>query len=216
MYYQSYGTPCDYCYREMLPKSYIRLLHASPDAPGVDVYANGKLLTRNLNYRGFTPYMALDSGNYNIKVFPTGKTSNPVIDTNLTIPPNQILTVAAIGKLNNIGLLPIPDPKLPREQNKAYARFVHLSPNAPNVDITLPNGNKLFTDVQYREITNYIPVNPGTYELQARPTGTSQVILQVPNINLKPNRFYTVYAIGLADGQPSLQVLIPLDGNSYL
>ena len=57
---------------------------------------------------------------------------------------------------------------------------------------------------------------PSTYRLQARIAGTDQVILDVPNINLTANRYYTVYAVGLPVGQPPLQVLIPLDGQSYL
>lgn len=198
------------------PQSYIRLLHASPGAPAVDIYANGKIIGRNLAYQGFTDYFAVAPGRYNIRVFPAGTMANPVLDTVLDVPPRSINTVAVIGQLPDIGVTVVPEPVMPIPKGKLKIRFAHLSPNAPRVDITLPDGTVLFRDVGYREVTDYIEVNPGTYTLQARPTGTDQVVLYVPNVTLKQDRFYTVYAVGLAGGNPPLQVLIPLDGNSYI
>jgi len=84
------------------------------------------------------------------------------------------------------------------------------------VDITLPDGKILFKNVKYKESTDYIQVPPGTYTIEARPTGTTTTALYVPNITLKSQRFYTVYAIGLVNDKPGLQALIPLDGSSYL
>ena len=200
----------------MPDNSYVRVLHASPDAPPVDVYANGNIIARNLAYRGFTEYLTVPPGNYNIRVFPAGSTTNPVIDTNVNVPPRSIFTVAAVGRLAEIGLFPVQDPVMPIPPGRVMLRFVHLSPNAPNVDVVLPNGTPLFSNVGYRQITNYIPVNPGTYTIYVRVAGTNQNVLYVPNIRLSSNRFYTVYAVGLAGGNPPLQVLIPLDGNSYI
>ncbi|RKD30542.1 DUF4397 domain-containing protein [Thermohalobacter berrensis] len=196
--------------------SYARVLHASPDAPAVDVYVNNRKIASNLAYKNFTQYIQLNPGNYNVRVFPAGRTTNPVINQDINIQPNSIFTVAATGKLNNISLYPISEPRLTIPPGRVYVRFAHLSPGAPNVDIRLPDGTTLFRNVGYRQATNYIPVTPGTYTLEAYPTGADQRVLYVPNMTLKPNRFYTVYAVGLAEGEPPLQVLIPLDGNSYL
>jgi hypothetical protein len=46
--------------------------------------------------------------------------------------------------------------------------------------------------------------------------GTNNIILTVPNTNLRAGNIYTVYIVGLANGSPGLQVLIPLDGSTYL
>jgi hypothetical protein len=218
MYY-NYGLQYNYgnipSYSQ-LGYSYVRLLHASPNAPAVDVYADGKLIAGNLVYTQFTPYMKLQKGKYNIKVFAAGTTKNSVIDTVIELPEGKILTVAAIGKLENISLFPIEDPILPVMPGSTQIRFAHLSPNAPNVDITLPDGTVLFGNVGYKEVADYLLVYPGTYILQARLAGTDDIVLYVPNITLLPDRFYTVYAVGLVGETPPLQVLIPLDGNSYI
>lgn len=197
-------------------KSFMRLLNASPNAPAVDVYFNGQLITSNLAYKDFTEYMSTSPGLYNVKVFPHGKVSSPIIDTRMKIPTDSILTLALANNLEEIQILPYLEPKLPIPPGNAYVKFVHLSPGTPNVDITLPNGTVLFKDVEFEEGTDYIPLKVGTYTIEAKPTGSDKTVLTVPNINLKPNRFYTIYAVGYLDGTPSIQVLIPLDGNSYI
>jgi len=218
MYFTPSYEPCNFCMMRQVgvATSYLRVLHASPDAPRVDVYANGKLIARNLRYREFTQYLSLIPGQYNITAYPARTTTNPVIKTSVTLRPNSIYTAAAIGRLSNIELYAIGEPRIQIPANKANIRFVHLSPNAPAVDITTPEGKVIFANISYKGITNYIPVAPGKLSIQARVAGTDNVVLTVPNIMLKPQRNYSVYAVGLAGEKPGLQVLIPLDGNTYL
>lgn len=197
-------------------KSYIRLLHAIPNAPAVDVYANGSLIARNLQYREFTEYFSLPAGSYNIEIYSTGQTGTPIFKTTATFPGRTIFTVALIGLLSDISLLPIAEPQIMMTPGMTMLRVGHLSPAAPNLDVTLPDGTVLFSEVSYRETTDYKMVPPATYRLQARISGTDTVMLNVPNIRLQPNRYYTIYIIGLPNDQPPLQVLIPLDGQSYL
>jgi len=196
--------------------SYIRVLHASPKSPAVDVYINDMLKFKNLTYGSFSNYVEVISGDYNIKLYPAGTKTTPVLNKNVFIPPEKIYTVAAIGVLPKIDLLLVLEPKVNNPTNNAYVKFAHLSPNAGAVDVTVPDGKILFKNVNYKESTDYIQVPPGTYTFDVRPTGTKTTALYVPNVRLKSQRFYTVYAVGLAGDHPGLQALIPLDGSSYL
>lgn len=196
--------------------SYARLFHASPTAPAVDVYINNKLVSKNLKYGNFTEYFKVAPGTYNIKVFATGDKTMPVLNTNYNIPANSIFTIAAINEPENLGLYVIEDTPMDIPEGNLYFRFVHLSPNAPNVDVRLPDGQNVFRDIGYMEVSDYKLSNPGVYTLNLYPASTEQMVLHVPNINLKENRFYTMYAIGLVGEEPPLKVVIPLDGNSYI
>jgi hypothetical protein len=92
----------------------------------------------------------------------------------------------------------------------AEVRFVHASPDAPAVDITLTDGTVLFGDVAFGEAGTAIPVGAGSYDLQVRAAGTSTVVLSFGDVALAPGTNYTVYAIGrLGDG--SLDAIVSVD-----
>ncbi|WPC44481.1 DUF4397 domain-containing protein [Clostridium sp. JS66] len=210
---------CSYYYgyfRQSSGYSYIRVFHAAPDAPAVDVYANNAIIVSNIKFKGFSQYIRVPQGKYRFRVFKQGTQKNPLIDRDIIIPENRILTLAAIGIMPNLELKAIEDTLEPLRRGRSKVRFIHLSPNAPAVDITLPNGNVIFKNVSYKEVTGYKEVRPGSYNLQVKTAGIDEKILLLPNTRFGPNKFYTIYAVGLVNREPKLQVVIPLDGNTYL
>ena len=52
----------------------IRVVHASPDAPNVDVYVDGTLAIENLPFGEATDLLPIPAGARNIKVTPAGAT----------------------------------------------------------------------------------------------------------------------------------------------
>ncbi|MBE5963244.1 MAG: DUF4397 domain-containing protein [Lachnospiraceae bacterium] len=192
---------------------YVSVMHAVPDAPNVDIYANDNLIVRNLAYGKYTAYLRIPAQTYELTVYVAGTKTNPVISRMLTLGRNEIFTVAAAGTLDSIELLAIQDADVPRVQDQALVRFVHLSPNAPAVDITLPDGNVLFEDISFGEVTEYIPVNDMIYTLQVRVAADDTVVLTVPRVDVRDNNYYSIYAIGLVGEHPGLEALLVRDGN---
>ncbi len=210
MYYNPYTNMLARCYM-MQQMSKIRVLHAVPDAPAVDVYANDNLIVENLAYKEMSPYLPVSTGNYNIKVYPTGETTNPVIDSSVYVPENSVYTIAAIGELPDISLYPIQEPASVNKTGMSCVRFIHLSPNAPPVDIKLPDDSVVFSNVPFKSIANYTCVPSGTYTFRVNPARTDNVVLTVPDVKLNPNTFYTVYAVGLVGETPELEALLVTD-----
>ncbi len=209
MYYYPYTNMLAQCYMmQQQMNSKIRVLHAVPNAPAVDVYANDNLIVKDLAYKEMSPYLPVPSGNYNIKVYPTGETTNPVIESSVYIPENSIYTIAAIGELPDISLYPIQEPTSANKTGMSCVRFIHLSPNAPPVDIKLPDDSIVFSNVPFKSIASYTCVPSGTYTFRVNPAGTDNVVLTVPNVKLNPNTFYTIYAIGLVGETPNLEALL--------
>ena len=215
MYYNS-NNFSDSSFQEMKSSSmgYVRVLHAVPDGPNVDVYANEKLIANNLAYGNHTTYASLPDGTYKITLYVTGSKDSPILSNMLTVSKTSYSTVAAIDTSSEIEFLRIKDSNGPIERDKSMIKFVHLSPNAPAVDITLQDGTILFNNVEFKQVTSYINVLPDNYTLQVRLAGTPTVVLTVPDVNLQPNKIYTVYAIGLVGGNPSLEALLLMDGNT--
>jgi hypothetical protein len=195
--------------------SFIRVLHAAPNAPSVDIYANGSLIASDLVYKEYSDYLPVPSGNYNIRVYPAGQMNTPVINTNIFVPANSVFTIAAIGTLPDISLYPIQEPPNGQNSGEACVRFIHLSPNAPNVDIKLPDGSTVFRNVGYKNISSYVCVPGGSYTFNVTPTGTDDVVLTVPDVPLDSNNFYSIYAVGLVGETPSLEALMLQEPRYY-
>ncbi len=198
--------------QKQMSMGYVRVIHTVPDAPNVDIYANDKLIVNNLAYGNYTDYLPVPEGMYKLSLYVAGTKNTPVLENMLKVNRNSFLTVAAADNLSNIGFLAISDTNNSRNQNNAMVRFLHLSPNAPAVDITLPDGSVIFSNVSFKQITPYMNVRPMDYTLQVRIAGTDNVVLTVPNVNLDADNYYTVYAIGLAGEDPELEALLLVDG----
>lgn len=192
----------------------VRLLHASSDVPAVDVYANGVRIAQNIAYGQATEYLPIPSRTYKVELFPAGKnpTGRPLLSQTLDVDARKFYTVAIVGKQAAFTLLPIADMPVP-VYGKAKVRFVHLSPDAPAVDIAVTGGPILFRNVSFKQATGYIEVPAGTVDVEVRLAGTAQIVLTVPNVTLRTNVVYSSFAIGLAQGHPPLKALLLLDNS---
>ncbi|MFR2796265.1 DUF4397 domain-containing protein [Romboutsia timonensis] len=199
------------CFEIKNNNSLVRVFHAAPQAPNVDVYVNDQMVFSNLAFGDFTRYVYLDEGEYNVSVYLAGQKDRPVINQMVDVSSQQIFTIAATGNLDNLGLLVIPDKvsKSP-SQNYSSVRVIHLSPNAPGVDI-LVDGDTLFEDISFGEGTDYVDLNPGTYNVNVVLNTDKSVVLPL-KVTLNPDKIYTIYIIG---NPPTLQAVQVVDGNTY-
>ena len=195
------------CFEIKNNSSLVRVFHAAPQAPNV----NDQMVFSNLAFGDFTRYVYLDEGEYNVSVYLAGQKDRPVINQMVDVPSQQIFTIAATGNLDNLGLLVIPDKvsKSP-SQNYSSVRVIHLSPNAPGVDI-LVDGDTLFEDISFGEGTDYVDLNPGTYNVNVVLNTDKSVVLPL-KVTLNPDKIYTIYIIG---NPPTLQAVQVVDGNTY-
>jgi LPXTG-motif cell wall-anchored protein len=190
----------------------VRVVHASPDAPAVDVWVNGNVAFSNAPFTGITDYASLAAGSYQVQVTPTGATEPIVIDATLDLAAGTDYTVVAVGQLANIEPLVLVDNNSAPAAGKAHVRFVHASPDAPAVDIAVTGGPVLFSNVPFKGVGDYLPVDAGTYDLEARVAGTENVALSVPGVQLNEGTVYTIFAMGLAGGgEPALTAVPSVD-----
>jgi transforming growth factor-beta-induced protein len=81
-------------------------------------------------------------------------------------------------------------------------RVAHLSPDTPAVDVYV-NGEAAITALEYPNVTSFITLPAGSYELAVAPAGTSieEAAIGPASFDLPANSFITVAAVGsLANG----------------
>lgn len=174
----------------------VLVAHTSPDAPGVDLLVNNsKINSTALVYPNNTGYLQVEAKTNNIKVNVSG-TSTSVINADVPFEKNKSYSIFAIDSVSKISPLVLTDDLTAPASGKAHVRFVHLSPNAPAVDVALVGGAVVFGNQLFKGSTAFAPLDAGTYNLEVRVAGTSTVALTLPPITLAAGKIYTVFAKG--------------------
>jgi hypothetical protein len=81
-------------------KTHVRVVHASPDAPAVDVAVkDGPVLFSNLAFKGATDFTPVDAGTYDLEIRVAGTEDVALSLDGTTLPDGAIVTVVARGQL---------------------------------------------------------------------------------------------------------------------
>ncbi len=191
----------------------VRVMHASPDTPAVDIFVDGAKAVTALAFPNNTPYVTLPAGGHNVKVFvsPSNGTGSPALEANLEIAAGKDYSVLAVGEVGNgtLALYVLEDDNSTPAGTNAHIRLIHASPDAPPVNVAVAGtSTNVFTGVAYRNFGPYTPVPAGTYSLDVNVNATGATVLTVPGLKLEAKTVYTAVAVGLA-GNGTLKV-VPL------
>ena len=99
----------------------------------------------------------------------------------------------------------------------ASMRFVHASPDAPNVDV-LVDGKTVATNLPFASVspgTGYLTITAGGRLVEVRTTGTATDWVNAPNVSFSSHLQYTVFFTGLVKANPPTQTIsLVTDDNS--
>ncbi len=180
----------------------VRVGHFSADAPNVDVYANGGAILTDVPFGTLSDYLYVPAGTYQIQVVPTGASlaDGPVvIDAELTFDGGTLTTVAATNDLADITPVVLKDKAVQPSAEGAKIRVVHLSANAPKVDIAPDGSGKkgaIVKNLNFGKAKGYLDVPAGEVDLEVRPAGTKDTAFDIPPLTLEDGKAYSAIAIG--------------------
>lgn len=194
----------------------VRVLHASPDAPAVDIFVDGAEAISDLAFDDITDYVALPAGAHTVEVFPAAAdgTGDAVISADVTLAADTDYTVAAVGRVAEIEPLVLVDDNSAPAAGEANLRFVHASPDAPAVDIYAEGAGVVVPNAAFKDFSGYLSLPAGTFNLEVRAAGTETVALDLPGITLDAGVVYTAFAVGLLDGDPALNAKLTVDATA--
>jgi hypothetical protein len=81
-----------------------------------------------------------------------------------------------------------------QSQTDGRVRFLHTSPDAPEVDIYI-NGQMQVKHLPFRVASNYLPLKPGKYHIDIYPKGNSIDSILNKKITVEPDKSYTLAII---------------------
>jgi hypothetical protein len=196
-------------------KAMVRVLHGSPDAPSVDVFADGTKVDAlsGITFGDLTAYVAIPAGTHAIKVCATAdNTVCPIGPVNLKFAAGKRYTVAASDLLAQIKANVFTDGSA--VAGKAKVRVVHLSADTPAVDVLTQDGSaKIVDNLSYPDATGYLALDPGSYDLKVCAHADNNTCPLDPDaLDLQAGVAYSVFAIGSLKGGEGVQGLTAVVG----
>lgn len=199
--------------------SRVRVVHASPDAPGVDVLVDNAVVLSNVSYLGVSAYLDVPSGGRNFKVNAAG-TASTVIDANADLADGGDYTVIASGPVAAIEPIVLEDDNSAPAAGNVRVRAIHGAPSAPAVDIyiTAPGADlatetPALTNVVFGDVADYLEAPAGTYQVRVTPAGTKTVVIDSGALALASGQVRTAIAVDAAGGGPPFDLLLLEDLN---
>lgn len=188
----------------------VRIIHAIPDAPAVDVYADNGLVLEEVEFTDVSEYLALPGGTHTIEIFAAGDTETALLTEDVTVEAGEKYTLAVTGEVEATSLVVMVDDQTTSD-GKAKIRVAHFSSDTPAIDVATTEGDLLFSTTSFAHAAEYVEVDPQTYDVEIRTAQSEAAVVELSGIELKKGTVYTAIAVGLSNGAPEFEVLLLTD-----
>ncbi|MFT6268389.1 MAG: hypothetical protein ACJAVV_001197 [Alphaproteobacteria bacterium] len=163
----------------------VRVIHASPDAPIVDIFAGSTAITsmQDVDYQVASGLLELNPGDFTFRVeaeTPAGNAEVLVIPA--TLSNDTVYNVLAVGDVANLEALLVTSIKGPIADGNIRVQVVHGAPDAPMVDVYVTAPDTVLADEQplatlsFKEFTGSVEVPGGDYQIRIAAAGTTTVV----------------------------------------
>ena len=191
---------------QMMDKSaYVRVVHASPDAPAVDVFLDGKQTVDGAAFKAVTSFGDVPAGKHSVLVTVHGD-KKEVLKQEFDLKAGTYYTVAATGLLKDIKLTAFTASSMMMSKSKAKINVYHLSPGSPNVDalaVDMKNA-KIVSNLAYGKMVTKL-VNPMGVNLNIVPAGKmTPVVKNLSGVSIAAGKSYSIFAMGTLDGKDAM------------
>ena len=197
----------------------VRVVHASPDAPDVDVLLDDAEVLADVPYLAASDYLEVAAGEHNVKVNAAG-TANSVIDADVILADGTDYTVVASGLAASIVPLVLEDDNSAPGSGNVRVRAIHGAPTAPAVDIyiTAPGADlggetPTLADVEFGDVADYIEAPAGAYQVRVTLNATKTVVIDTGTLTLAAGQVRTAIAVDAAGGGGPFSLLLLEDLN---
>ncbi|MEW5755536.1 MAG: DUF4397 domain-containing protein [Pseudomonadota bacterium] len=203
------------------PTAQVRVVHASPDAPNVDVLVNNNVALSAVPFKGVSRYLSVDLGDDpNFKINAAG-TSTTVIDDTLPLEEGKQYTLLAVNTLSNIEPLLLADETASPASGFLKVRVLHASPSAPEVDVyvTAPGDDiatmsPALSDVSFKDYSDYLEIAEGDYRVRVTGAGSKTPVYDSGTVALGAGVTYTIVAVTTTTGLSPISLLVLTGDNS--
>lgn len=137
-------------------------MNAAYGYPAFRVYVGNRRAARLLNFASLSAYVRLAAGYQTVTV--TGTDRYIYIQKTIPFEAGGRFTIAVINRPGGLDLLRITDNCCFTSLQAAHFRVGNLARNSGALDVLLPDGRAVYSDVRFKEIASFKRIAPGAYE----------------------------------------------------
>ncbi len=118
-----------------VPSATVQVLHASPNAPAVNIAVDGEEALTGIDYKDSSGWITVDEGSYSVEVqaILPGATPTVIGPADLTFDGDTINTVVALNDVQNIEPLVLTQPSEPVSAGAARVWVLHAASNVQDL-----------------------------------------------------------------------------------
>lgn len=179
--------------------SALAITNASTSATALDFFIdNQKVNSTGLLTGQKVDYVQVYPGTRNGTVTETG-TSKSLYSAGFTLMSGQYHSLYILSEGDSFFYFNVKDEFTTPPADKAEVRFMNLSSDSPAYSLEISGETASFGDRAYKTYTPFQSVTPQTaVKLILKNTATNAIVATLDNVELKKEKFYTIWAKGLA------------------
>lgn len=196
----------------------VRVIHASPDAPAVNVKLDGIQSITNLDYAESSGYLTINATLQDIAVeaILPGTNSDVITVDDFNFTKNSNTTIIAVNNTSTIEPLVAAESAASPLSNEVAISVVHGSPDAaivdvyvtdPSVNINSVNANFSF---DYKDVIDAGALPAGTYNITVTAPGTKTVVFDTGPVDLSSFAGQKVMLIAMSTTNSIKQAASPI------
>jgi hypothetical protein len=152
-------------------------------------------------------YFVFLSGTRTFRVYLSG-TSLSIASATTSVEENRKYTIIAcdLDAAINPSLLAFADTTVAPSSGKAFLRFIHVSADAPDLDVQATGGALVVQDLGQYEASGYAQLDAGTYEFTVMSSSSQAQLLTLPLLTLTSGVSYSAILSGSIYGLPGAEL----------
>ncbi len=176
----------------------VAVYHSSPDAPEMNIFIDKvAITTQPFKFKNYSNYLTVEEGDRNFR-FNNYTNGTNIVDSTMSFEVGKSYSIFLVNTLSNIELLRTADvAAAPPSAGKAMIRLIHLSPDAPSVDVTWAgDASAFFAGQTFKQASDFKEISANTYSMTVKENGGKGVSIVVKDIILKEGQYYTILVEG--------------------
>lgn len=188
-------------------KTCVNIVHASLDAPTVDVLVDSNEIVSELSYGTTSGFLNVPAGSHDVQIVTSGEGSDPLEMTfsGLELVAGRAYEVAVVGSLGDRAVV-VNDVNVYAVEGTSQAgstriRLVNAAADVAAVNLDLIGGDiatRPISDVAGQRASDYTVIAAGTYQVRLTGTADGEELFHVPEFTFDRDTVTSLYAIGAA------------------